>query len=82
MADTYTQLYTQLVFAVRNRQALIQPTFKDEVEKYMTGILQNRGHKIAGYLSDARPCSYFDRSKSDHFSIRNGQGFKKRNHNI
>ncbi len=46
MANTYTQLYTHLVFAVKNREALIQEQFREEVEKYMTSILQNKGHKL------------------------------------
>ena len=46
MPDTYTQLYIHLVFAVKYRQALIQPHFREETERYMTGILQNRKHKL------------------------------------
>lgn len=33
MANTYTQLYTHLVFAVQNRQALIKPEFREETER-------------------------------------------------
>jgi REP element-mobilizing transposase RayT len=46
MANTYTQLYTHLVFAVKFRQSLIQPVFREETERYMTGILQNKKHKV------------------------------------
>ncbi len=46
MANTYTQLYTHLVFAVKYRQSLILPSFREETERYMTGILQNRKHKL------------------------------------
>lgn len=46
MANTYTQLYTHLVFAVKNRQALIPGVHREEIEKYMTGLLQNKGHKL------------------------------------
>ena len=46
MANTYTQLYTHLVFAVKHRKALIKPSFREEVERYMTGILQNKKHKL------------------------------------
>ena len=35
MANTYTQLYIQFVFAVQNRASLILPTWKDELYKYM-----------------------------------------------
>ncbi|MDX1907703.1 MAG: hypothetical protein SF053_11765 [Bacteroidia bacterium] len=36
MPNTYTQLYTHLVFAVKNRQALIKSDFREETERYMT----------------------------------------------
>jgi putative transposase len=37
MANTYTQVHLQLVFAVKNRKSLIHPSWKDELYKYMTG---------------------------------------------
>jgi len=46
MANTYTQLYIQFVFAVQNRQSLIQSSWKDELYKYISGIVQNNGHKL------------------------------------
>jgi REP element-mobilizing transposase RayT len=46
MANTYTQLYNHLVFAVENRDRLIHPSFKDELMKYMPGIIQNKGNKL------------------------------------
>jgi putative transposase len=46
MADTYTQCYFHLVFAVKNRNALISKEWKDELEKYITGIVQNHRHKM------------------------------------
>ena len=46
MADTYTQAYFHLVFAVKNRRALIQRSWKNELEKYIAGIIQNNGHKL------------------------------------
>jgi REP element-mobilizing transposase RayT len=46
MADTYSQSYFHLVFAVKNREALIKKDWKDELEKYITGIIQNHGHKL------------------------------------
>ena len=46
MANTYTQLHIHLVFAVKYRQSLIHPSFREEIERYMTGILQNKGHKL------------------------------------
>ena len=46
MANTYTQCYFHLVFAVKNRDALIKKAWKDELEMYITGIIQNHGHKL------------------------------------
>lgn len=45
MADTYTQLYIHLVFAVKYRQSLIHESFRDELEKYMCGIASEKRHK-------------------------------------
>ena len=46
MANTYTQCYFHLVFAVKNRDALIKKGWKAEMEMYITGIVQNHRHKM------------------------------------
>ncbi|MEI9947207.1 MAG: IS200/IS605 family transposase [Chitinophagaceae bacterium] len=46
MANTYTQLHVQFVFAVKYRAALIEKEWKDELHKYITGIIQENGHKM------------------------------------
>ncbi len=46
MANTYSQLYIQLIWAVKGRENLIPKTHKDQVEKYITGIIQERKHKL------------------------------------
>ncbi len=46
MANTYTQIHIQAVFAVQNRHCLIDKVWKDELHKYMTGIIQNYDHKV------------------------------------
>ena len=46
MANTFTQIYLQFVFAVQDRGSLIQPEWKDELYKYITGIVQNNKHKL------------------------------------
>ena len=46
MANTYTQIYVQVVFAVRGRQSLIAPQYREELHKYITGIVQKRDHKM------------------------------------
>jgi REP element-mobilizing transposase RayT len=37
--------YSQIVFAVQGRQNLLQKEWRDEVFKYMSGIIKNKGHK-------------------------------------
>jgi putative transposase len=46
MANTYTQLHIQLIFAVKYRAALIQKEWKERLHKYITGILQSNNHKL------------------------------------
>ena len=46
MANTYTQIYIHLVFAPKNREALIANHWSSELEKYITGIIQNHQHKL------------------------------------
>jgi len=46
MANTYTQIYIHYVFAVQNRLGLIQSKWKDDLYKYMTGIVEQQGHKL------------------------------------
>lgn len=46
MANTYTQIYIQVVFAVQGRQNLIQPECKDELYKYIAGIIRNHEQKL------------------------------------
>jgi len=46
MANTYSQIYLQVVFAVEGRQNLIQKRNKQELHKYITGIVTQRGQKL------------------------------------
>ena len=54
MANTYTQIYIHYVFAVQNRLSLIQSKWKNDLHKYMTGIIEQQGHKLLqiGGMSD------------------------------
>jgi len=45
MANTYTQLYVQIVFAVQGRENLINEKFRSELEKYICGIVKNNKSK-------------------------------------
>lgn len=44
--STYSQIYIQVVFAVKGRDSLIAKTWEDELYKYITGIITNKGQKL------------------------------------
>jgi putative transposase len=46
MANTYTQLFIHVVFAVKGRENLIPKQHRELLQKYMTATLQNDGHKL------------------------------------
>lgn len=46
MANTYTQIHIQTVFSVQNRGSLIKVEWKNELYKYISGIIQNHNHKL------------------------------------
>src|ERR1035437_6642364 len=46
MANTSTQIYLHVVFAVEGRQSLIKPEHNDELQKYITGIVTAQKHKL------------------------------------
>ncbi len=46
MANTYTQIYIHVVFSPRHREALIKYEWSGKLERYITGIVQNNGHKM------------------------------------
>ena len=46
MAGSFTQIYIQIVFAVRNRRCLISSSWEADLYKYITGIIQSKGQKV------------------------------------
>lgn len=46
MPNTYTQLHIQVVFAVKFRKGIIAPEWKEELYRYIAGIIQNHRHKV------------------------------------
>lgn len=46
MANTYTQLHIQVVFVVQYRDCIIRRSWKEELYKYITGVVQNQNHKV------------------------------------
>ena len=45
MSRTFSQIYIQVVFAVQGRQNLIQKSWKDELHKYISGIITEKNQK-------------------------------------
>ena len=46
MANTYSQLYIQIVFAVQERKHFIKEDFREDVQKYITGIIKGKDQKL------------------------------------
>jgi putative transposase len=46
MAGTFSQIYIQVVFAVKGRNCLIRPNWEEDLYKYMTGIVQAKNQKM------------------------------------
>ena len=54
MANTYTKIYLHLVFSPKGRENVIPLKHKEELQKYTTGVIQNRKHKLLAidYMTD------------------------------
>jgi putative transposase len=54
MAGTFSQLYVQLVFAVKGRENLLQKPWREEVFRYIAGIIKGKNQKpiIVNGVSD------------------------------
>jgi putative transposase len=46
MANTYTQIHIQIVFAVRGRENLITKNHREKLQQFITGIVHNRDQKL------------------------------------
>ncbi|MCK6614089.1 MAG: IS200/IS605 family transposase [Ignavibacteriaceae bacterium] len=58
MANTYTQLYIHIIFATKTRMGVISPQWKEDLYKYISGIIKNRKQKL-----------YIINGMSDHIHI-------------
>ncbi len=45
-AGTFSQIYIHIIFAVKGRDSLIKKEWEEELYKYITGIVQNKGQKM------------------------------------
>ena len=46
MANTYTQIHIHSVFSVQNRLCVIRPHWENNLYRYISRIIQNKGHKL------------------------------------
>ena len=53
MANTYTQIFYHVVFAVKGRANLISPLWKSDLYKYISGIITNQRQKL--YIVNGMP---------------------------
>jgi putative transposase len=43
---TFSQIYIQIIFAVKGRNSLIKTDWEDELYKYITGIIRNKDQNL------------------------------------
>ncbi|MGB3198419.1 MAG: IS200/IS605 family transposase, partial [Saprospiraceae bacterium] len=46
MPSTFSQIYIQVIFAVKGRNSLIHSSWEEELYKYITGIIRNKKQKL------------------------------------
>ncbi|MFY8109576.1 MAG: IS200/IS605 family transposase [Bacteroidia bacterium] len=46
MPGSYSQIYIQIIFAVKGRQSLINESWEEDLYKYITGIVENKNQKM------------------------------------
>jgi len=65
MANTYTRVYIHIIFAAYGRAGLISSTWNERLHKYITGIIQNHGHKLIAINSVPDHIHFFVGMKPD-----------------
>jgi hypothetical protein len=60
MANTFSQIYIQTVFAVSGRMSLITGDYKEELHKYIAGIVRNKRQKLLPDQRHVGPFTYSD----------------------
>ncbi len=46
MPNTYSQIYIQIIFAVKGRECFIKESFREELQKYISGIVTKKKQKL------------------------------------
>ena len=59
MPNTYSQIYLQFIFVVKGRENLIKESFREELQKYITGIIQNKGQKLLSIYANPDHIHFF-----------------------
>ena len=72
MANTYSQIYIQVVFAVQGRPNVISEQNKEELHKYMTGIVRERDQKLLAVHCMPDPYAHSDWPQALHGFVRSG----------
>jgi len=44
--STYSQIYLHIIFAVKGRASIISPAWENDLYKFITGIVKNKGQKL------------------------------------
>src|SRR5207244_9586919 len=70
MANTYTQIYLHVVFAVSGRSCVISSAHREELQKYITGIVTRPGAEINRGLLYARSHACVTWAETEHRSVR------------
>ena len=78
MANTYSQIHIQTVFAVQDRLSLLNKSWREDLYRYITAIIQNNGHKMLaiGGVED-HVHLFFGLRPNESISHINLVGFKK-----
>ena len=58
MANTYTQLYVHIIFAVKGRESLIPKQHKEALHQYITRIITHKEQTVIQINSIAGSPSY------------------------
>ena len=46
MANTYSQIYIQFIFAVKSRESQILESHRERLQQYITGIIRSKKQKL------------------------------------
>jgi hypothetical protein len=77
MPGTFSQIYIQVVFAVKGRENMISKSWSTELHKYIVGIIKSKEQKPIIVNGNAGSCACLYRIKSSHVYSGSGKRYKK-----